>query len=253
VEFSPFFCGTTFAPNTFSEQARGAHVIDGSSDEQTQNGEAAMTAEPGRPHEDESSAAGTRVGRGARPVKYVVLPSAEKPFLLARVRWPDVYQAISPVRPDWQDDPGLFDLPYAPASVLVSHEAASRIADEWGAEIPSEEGEPEPGATLIRRMPSNWSNLSTAERRAWSIEIDKSARQALAAADAAAVQRAAVIPEGAETPAKSRFRLWGRRRTAPVLAQEALTRRGPIAAAPQDKTLVIDLTETATIATADFA
>ncbi len=78
-------------------------------------------------------------------MRYVVLPNAENPFLLARVRWPDIYQAISPVRPDWQDDPGLFDLPYAPASVHISYETAAAIAEDWGARDPAEDGEPELG------------------------------------------------------------------------------------------------------------
>lgn len=219
-----------------------------------------MTTETGQPHREESAMSAPRGRQRPRPIKYVVLPNAETPFLLARVRWPDVYQAISPVRPDWQDDPGLFDLPYAPASVAVSYEEASRIAEEWGAEIPAEEGDPEVGPTLIRRMPSNWSSLSTAERRAWSIEIDKSARQALAAADAADVQRRAAAQRAAAGPpapvAKPRWRRWGRRNAVPVPvpvpAQESPARREPMPA-PHEQTVVIDLTEPATVGTADYA
>ena len=53
-------------------------------------------------------------------VKYFVLADRAVPYLLARVRWPDVAQAISAARPDWLDDPGLFDLPYDPSVVTVS-------------------------------------------------------------------------------------------------------------------------------------
>ena len=49
-------------------------------------------------------------------VQYLVLPDSVNPYLLARVRWPDVAQAISPELPHWQYDPGLFDLPYDPAA-----------------------------------------------------------------------------------------------------------------------------------------
>jgi hypothetical protein len=105
-----------------------------------------------------------------REIQYLVLPNAAEPFLLARVRWPDVYQAISPVRRDWQNDPGLFDLPYAPNSTAITPEAAARLATEWGAELPSEDEAQSSGLSLIRRLPSDWSSLSTSERRAWAID-----------------------------------------------------------------------------------
>ena len=57
----------------------------------------------------------------ATEVKYLVLSDGMNPYLLARVRWPDVAQAISAERPDWQYDPGLFDLPYDPSSATVTH------------------------------------------------------------------------------------------------------------------------------------
>ena len=49
-------------------------------------------------------------------IQYLVLPDPDHPHLLACVRWPDVFHAISPVRPEWQNDPGLFDLPYSRAA-----------------------------------------------------------------------------------------------------------------------------------------
>jgi hypothetical protein len=117
-----------------------------------------------------------RARRGRRPVAYLVLPNVVEPFLLARVRWPDVFQAISPVRPDWQDDPGLFDLPYSPAGFTVSRDEATRLAELWGARLPSEEEDQVSGPSLIRRMPSDWANLSMAEKRAWSIVVRKTRR-----------------------------------------------------------------------------
>ena len=48
--------------------------------------------------------------------RYLVLPAGEAPYLLARVRWPDIAHAISPAHPDWLDDPGLFELPYEPSA-----------------------------------------------------------------------------------------------------------------------------------------
>lgn len=120
-----------------------------------------------------------------RAIQYLLLSNLSEPFLLARVRWPDVFQAISPVRPDWQDDPGLFDLPYSPASTSITRAEAAQLATQWGAELPSEDVVQAPGPSLIRRMPSDWTNLSTAERRAWSIELDKAPRLAAGVLDSA--------------------------------------------------------------------
>ncbi len=220
----------------------------------THDSEAAMTKANGRPPSDESDGLTSRETANRRRVKYVVLPNAEAPFLLARVRWPDVYQAISAVRADWQDDPGLFDLPYAPESVHISQERAAEIAEEWGTELPAEEADHQPGPTLIRRMPADWSNLSTAERRAWSIEIEKPARQAIAERTAALLSMTSQ-PEvpSAPAPAKSR-RPWRRRRGTPVVVEGIATQREPIVLSRVEETLVIELTEPVNArATADFA
>ncbi len=101
-------------------------------------------------------------------VQYLVLPDVTNPYLLAMVRWPDVAQAISVGRPEWQGDQGLFDLPYDPSSVRVTPVQAASIAARWGAHLPSERQDPP--SSLIRRMPANWSNLVPAERYAWSLE-----------------------------------------------------------------------------------
>jgi hypothetical protein len=113
--------------------------------------------------------------RAGAEVQYFVLPDATHPHLLARVRWPDVFEAISPVRPDWQVDPGLFDLPYDPTSTLVTLEQAVAIAADWGAQLFPDDAGAAPKTELMRRMPANWSDLSRAEKRAWSIEFMKPA------------------------------------------------------------------------------
>lgn len=104
-------------------------------------------------------------------VQYHVLPNRSNPYLLARVRWPDVAHAISAARPEWQADPGLFDLPYDKSSVAVSPDEAAAIAKLWGTRLPSDTEPLTAGPQLIRRMPANWSNLSPAELRAWSLDL----------------------------------------------------------------------------------
>jgi len=76
------------------------------------------------------------MGRAEAEVQYLILGDGVQPYLLARVRWPDVAQAISEDCPGWLDDPGLFDLPYEPASQKVSSGRAAEIAAEWGAQLP---------------------------------------------------------------------------------------------------------------------
>jgi hypothetical protein len=140
-------------------------------------------------------------GPNGTQIQYLVLPNAEHPYLLARVRWPDVFQAISAVRPDWQDDPGLFDLPYSPSSTPVTADRAAAIAAEWGAHIPAEASSETPWRALMRRMPADWSNLSRAEKRAWSIE---DARPATAPAITERADDQHLVPAGA--PRRRRWR-----------------------------------------------
>ncbi len=234
-------------------------MVDGSNGKLTHDNEVrAAGFGPQRRHD--ADVVDMRDRRHVKPVAYLVLPNAEAPFLLARVRWPDVYQAISAVRTDWQDDPGLFDLPYAPASVHISYEQAVRIAQGWGARIPSEDADQQAGPSLIRRMPSDWSSLSTAERRAWSIEIEKTDRRALANAAAAAMHRTdgpEVSPSDAPIPTTSpvRRRRWSRRpRTESVAVPQPEAQGYGYAGVVSEETGVIDLTETDAVpATADSA
>ncbi len=105
----------------------------------------------------------------AGELRYLVLAERAVPYLLARVRWPDVAQAISAASPDWLDDPGLFDLPYDPSAVFVSFPQAASVAAGWGRRLEAEAAEDIP--SYIRRMPANWSDLSPSERRTWGIEF----------------------------------------------------------------------------------
>lgn len=100
-------------------------------------------------------------------IKYLVLPDSANPYLLARVRWPDLAQAISVGRPFWQDDYGLFDLPYDPSSRTVTEYEAAQIASGWGCSLRFDEAEP---VALIRRMPATWSDMTPADMRAWALE-----------------------------------------------------------------------------------
>jgi hypothetical protein len=111
-------------------------------------------------------------------VRYLVLPDSTNPYLLARVRWPDVAQAITAGCPEWLDDPGLFDLSNSPVGVTVTFEQAAMIAASWGVRLSSDETFHASGPSLIRRMPADWSNLAPAEIRAWSLDFVDTRRRA---------------------------------------------------------------------------
>ncbi|HEY7947531.1 MAG TPA: hypothetical protein VID75_07640 [Acidimicrobiales bacterium] len=110
-------------------------------------------------------------------VQYIVVPDSTNPFLLARVRWPDVAQAITAGCPDWLEDPGLFDLPQDPSSVAVTFDRAAAIAGSWGVNLDSEGTFLSSGPSLIRRMPADWSNLVPAEIHAWSLDFVDTGRR----------------------------------------------------------------------------
>jgi hypothetical protein len=110
-------------------------------------------------------------------VQYMVLTNGVDPYLLARVRWPDVAQAISAECLEWQEDPGLFDLPTDPSGVRVTPDEAAEIAAGWGVNLFSDDAFHASGGSLIRRMPADWSNLAPAEVRAWSLDfVDRERR-----------------------------------------------------------------------------
>jgi hypothetical protein len=148
----------------------------------------------------------------APEVQYLVLPDITRPYLLARVRWPDVCQAISPGRPLWQDDPGLFDLPHDPRSTRVTLREATAIATHWGIRLDSAAASP-PALSLIRRMPSDWFDLSPAERRAWSIDLAETRRRTSAGAT---MGRRVAGPKDSKGP---KHRRRGRRRAVRPLPQ----------------------------------
>ena len=102
-------------------------------------------------------------------VRYLVLADRAVPYLLARVRWPDVAQAISAAQPDWLDDTGLFDLPYDSSAVTVTFPQAAAVAAGWGRRLHAEPAEDV--QSYIRRMPANWSDLSRSEQHTWGIEF----------------------------------------------------------------------------------
>ena len=149
-------------------------------------------------------------------VRYLVLTDRAAPYLLARVRWPDVAQAITVGNPDWLDDVGLFDLPYSPSAVRVTFSQAAAVAAGWGRQLTREGADGVP--SFIRRLPANWSDLSPAERRAWGLESvgrqRASARrvrrlrslQARNAASSAAAEQAADAANGRGTVATERRR-----------------------------------------------
>ena len=112
-------------------------------------------------------------------VTYLLLADRASPYLLARVRWPDVAQAITKGSQDWLDDPGLFDLPYEPSAVKVSFPQAASVAAAWGRQLRPQPDNDAP--SFIRRMPANWSDLSHAERRALGIESVGKRRSSAAA------------------------------------------------------------------------
>lgn len=116
----------------------------------------------------------TPVMTGTGEVTYLVLADRAVPYLLARVRWPDVAQAITVGNPDWLDDPGLFDLPYHPSAVSVSFPQAASVAEGWGRQLSAEPAAGVP--SFIRRMPANWGDLSPAELRAFGIESSRKRR-----------------------------------------------------------------------------
>ncbi len=104
----------------------------------------------------------------AGEARYLVLADYGVPYLLARVRWPDIAQAISAASGNWIEDAGLFDLPYDPNAVTVSFPQAAAVAVGWGTQLHADG--PEDVRSYIRRMPANWSDLSPSERSTWGIE-----------------------------------------------------------------------------------
>lgn len=96
-----------------------------------------MVGDFSRAPRDGRSSPATATARGQ--IKYLVLTDGRQPYLLARVRWPDIYQAVSAVRPQWQDDRGVFDLPFAPSIKSLTFQEAAAVTALWGVRLPSED------------------------------------------------------------------------------------------------------------------
>jgi hypothetical protein len=108
-------------------------------------------------------------GLSTHEVTHLVLTDGAVPYLLARVRWPDVAQATTVGNRSWLGDPGLFDLRHSPNAVPVTFAQAASVAAGWGIQLSAEPASDVP--SFIRRMPANWSDLSPVERRAFGIEF----------------------------------------------------------------------------------
>lgn len=66
------------------------------------------------------------------------------PYVLARLRWPDLAETISPHNPEWTTQRSAFAMLYDSSGELVSEEVARKLADRWGATWPESD---EPCAT----------------------------------------------------------------------------------------------------------
>jgi len=106
--------------------------------------------------------------RDTREMSYLVLTDRAVPYLLARLRWPDVAQAMTVSRPRWLEDPGLFDLHYDCGAVNVSFAQAASVAAGWGSRLRPEAAAEGP---VMRRMSSSLLEKSRRNGHAWSIEF----------------------------------------------------------------------------------
>lgn len=106
--------------------------------------------------------------RDTREMSYLVLTDRAVPYLLARLRWPDVAQAMTVSNPHWLEDPGLFDLHYDSSAVNVSFSQAASVASGWGMEL-------RPGAAadgpIVKRRSSSLLEKSRRNGHAWSIAL----------------------------------------------------------------------------------
>jgi hypothetical protein len=106
--------------------------------------------------------------RDTREVSYLVLTDRAVPYLLARLRWPDVAQSMTVSNPRWLNDPGLFDLPYDSSAVNVSYSQAASVAAGWGAQLRAGAAAAVP---VSRPITANRPDKSSRNGRARSIEF----------------------------------------------------------------------------------
>jgi hypothetical protein len=104
--------------------------------------------------------------RDTREMSYLVLTDRAVPYLLARLRWPDVAQAMTVSSPHWLENPGLFDLHYDSSAVNVSFSQAASVAAGWGTQLRAGAAADGP---VMRRMSSSLHEKSRRNEHAWSI------------------------------------------------------------------------------------
>jgi hypothetical protein len=107
----------------------------------------------------------TALLRDTREMSYLVLTDRAVPYLLARLRWPDVAQAMTVSSPQWLEDPGLFDLHYDSGAVNLSFSQAASVAAGWGTQLRAGAAE----GPINRRMSSSLLEKSRGNGHAWSV------------------------------------------------------------------------------------
>ena len=71
-------------------------------------------------------------------VKYAVERAAGVPYMLVRLRWPDIAESINPHDVTWKPDYALFDKLYNSDGELISAGDALRLAQSWGGTLPDD-------------------------------------------------------------------------------------------------------------------
>ena len=74
----------------------------------------------------------------ADTVKYAVERAAGVPYMLVRLRWPDIAESINPHDVTWKPDYALFDKLYNSDGELISAGDALRLAQSWGGTLPDD-------------------------------------------------------------------------------------------------------------------
>jgi hypothetical protein len=88
-------------------------------------------------------------------VRYLALPDKIRPRALARIRWPDLAQAMTAAHPVWKDDPALFDLLHSHAATPITAAQATKIASSWGASL-NHETQADSTVRLSDKQPRYW-------------------------------------------------------------------------------------------------
>ena len=70
-------------------------------------------------------------------VKYFTEASPDMPWLLARVRWPDIAQVVTKADPVWRDDKDALRYLWDSDGAITTPDEAARIAHAWGVTLPA--------------------------------------------------------------------------------------------------------------------